>query len=107
MNPAIENEIAARLSEGQRRLTVAAMTAEFAALGYAVDRTMDCHCVARYMTGPRAGQTHPCTTTGLREADTGRSAFHFEARRDAAFERMQALRMEVFAITRNGSILEV
>lgn len=102
----LNREIAARLAEGLRRVTVAQFCDEFAALGYRVDRGRDCVYVGRYMTGPRAGETYPACSTGMREADTGRSAFHFEARRDAAFARMQALRDEIFAVLPSCRILE-
>jgi hypothetical protein len=107
LNPSIASEVTARAAEGYRHVCVAQFCAEFAALGYRIDRSMDCHSVSRYAMGPRAGQTYPACTTGIREADTGRSAFHFEARRDAAFTRMQALRQEVFATLPRGAILEV
>lgn len=100
-------EVSAMIAAGARHVTVAQLAGEFLALGYRIDRTADCHCRARTMTGPRAGTSFACCTTGLREADTGRSAWHFEARRDAAFKRMQALRLEVFATLRNGAILTV
>lgn len=99
-------EIAALVGDGLRRVTVAQFCAEFAALGYRVDRSADCRHVGRWLTGPRAGQSFPACSTGIREADTGRSAFHFEARRDANFRAMQALRGEVFAVLGDGSILQ-
>jgi len=37
----------------------------------------------------------PTLSTGIKEADTGRSAFHVEARRDAKFRALQKLRFDV------------
>ena len=58
------------------------------------------------MTGPRAGQTYPSLSTGIKEADTGRSAFHVDARRDTKFRTLQELRFEVGLYTvLKGAIL--
>lgn len=106
MRDPLQVEIAARLALGQERLSVAAMGQRFAALGYTLDRSMDCRSLARYVSGPDAGRSYPACTTGLREADTGLSAFNAAARRDSRFREMQALRQQVFAVSR-GAILEV
>ncbi len=60
------------------------------------------------MTGPHAGRSYPCLSTGIMEADTGRSAFHGEARRDAKFRRLQALRFDVglYAVV-GGTIMDL
>ncbi len=64
--------------------------------------------MATWMTGPRAGISYPSVTTGIREADTGMSAFHVDARRDANFAKLQQMRLsgEYFAVSR-GAILEL
>jgi hypothetical protein len=103
----LQREIDWRQSIGQARLSVAELGRRYAALGYQLDRRLDCLSSARYMTGERAGETYPACDTGLKEADTGKSAWHCEARRDDLFKTMQALRGEVFAVTRSGHILEV
>ena len=105
MIDALQREIAAREAEGQKRLSVAAMDAEFRRLGYHLDRSLDCRGTAQYVSGPRAGESYPCVTTGLKEFDTGLSAFNVSARRDARFREVQALRQNVFAVSR-GAILE-
>ena len=75
-------------------------------LGYRLDRSMDCRADSRYLDGPLAGMSYPCCTTGLLEADTGRSAFHYQARRDANFRALQELRGTVASMSR-GAILEI
>ena len=102
MSP-LEVEIAYRLSIGCEQLSVKALTNGFKALGYTLDRSMDARCNARYLD---SGRTYPCCTTGIRETDTGRSAFHFESRRDSNYQAMQDLRGKIFSISR-GAILEV
>lgn len=99
-------EIAALVADGLRRVSVAQFCAEFAELGYRVDRSADCRSTGRWLTGPRAGETFPACSTGIREADTGRSAFHFESRRDVRFFAMQALRSAIFAVLPDGAILQ-
>jgi len=91
---------------GIELLSVEAMAARFAALGYKLDRRLDCRSEARFMTGPNAGKSYPCITTGLREANTGMSAFHYQARRDSNFRAMQQLRKEIGAVLR-GALLKV
>jgi hypothetical protein len=53
------------------------------------------------MTGPRAGESYPCVTTGVSETDTGLSAFHVHARRDANFDKLQEMRLsgKLFAVS--------
>lgn len=91
---------------GRQILSVAEFAARFAALGYKLDRSLDCRAPARYITGPHAGESYLACTTGLKEADTGLSAFHYQARRDDTFRKMQELRGQICAISR-GALLEV
>ena len=104
----LEIELAARAALGQRPTTVAHIGAVLGALGYRLDRSMDCKSLARYMQGPRTGQSYPVITTGIKEADTGRSFVHFESRRNDNFKKLQELRFnqELFAVVR-GHILEI
>lgn len=92
--------------EGRELLSIAEFGRRFAALGYTVDRSMDCRAPAKYLTGPLAGESYLCCTTGINEADTGLSAFHYQARREDNFRKMQELRNSICAISR-GAILEV
>lgn len=100
---ALDQEIAHLIAHGCERLTVEQFAKRFEALGYKLDRTMDCRAPARYL---ETGRSYPCCTTGLKEADTGMSAFHYQARRDNNFKAMQALRGKIFAVSL-GAILEV
>lgn len=102
MIDALQVEIETRLAMGCEMLTVPQFVARFAALGYRVDRSLDCRSTARYL---KTGRTYPACSTGMAESDTGRSAFHYESRRDSRFKAMQALRQHVFAVSR-GAILE-
>lgn len=107
MQKLLEAELTFRASINCQRLTVSEFCRRFAALGYRVDRSMDCRGLSRYMTGEHAGRSYPHCDTGINEADTGRRAWHFEARRDSNFKAMQELRGQIFAVTRDGYILEV
>lgn len=102
IDSALRVEIQHRINLGCEILTIPQFVARFAALGYRVDRSMDCRAMARYLDD---GRTYPACNTGMSEADTGRSAYHFESRRDSKFQAMQALRGQVFSISR-GAILE-
>jgi hypothetical protein len=104
----LESELAHRASMGQQPVNLAEIEALLAPLGYRLDRTMDCRSQSRYMTGPREGESYPCITTGIRERDSGLTAWNFQARRDDNFYKLQALRLtgEVFAVI-SGAILEI
>lgn len=95
-------EIEYRKSIGCEKLSLKEMAQRFATLGYRLDRSLDCRSMSRYLSN---GRSYPCITTGVKEADTGRSAFHCESRRDENFEKMQQLRQDVFAVVR-GCIFE-
>lgn len=92
MNPALANELAARVDEGWHPVTLDDIERRLRGIGYALDRRLDCRSTARIMTGSRAGKTYPCLSTGIKETDTGRCACHTEARRDANFRTLQQLR---------------
>ena len=96
-----ETERQCRLVEGARQLTLADMESEFRALGYRFDRARDCLGNALHMTGARAGLCYPCVSLYPVQVSDGRSAWHWQARRDSKFRRMQALRGEIFAVYRN------
>ena len=88
--------------------TLSSLSSELKRLGYRLDRSMDCKAISTWRTGERAGKSFPCISTGIKEIDTGKSAFHFEARRDKNFEALQAMRYEgTFVAMRNGYILEL
>ena len=97
---ALEVEIAHLEACGYERLSVKQYAARFAELGYTLDRSMDCRSSARYL---ESGRSYPCCSTGLKETDTGISAWHYkDARRDDNFKAMQALRSKIFAVSRNA-----
>ncbi|WP_339348611.1 hypothetical protein [uncultured Sphingomonas sp.] len=108
MASALADERAARAAEGWHPVTLGNIERRLRDLGYALDRSLDCRGMALIMTGPRAGRSYPCLSTGIREADTGRSAFHGEARRDARFRRLQELRFDIglYAVV-GGAIMEL
>ena len=105
---AYQHELEARAVDGFRPSTITHIESVLSSIGYKLDRSMDCRHVARYLTGPRAGQTHPCISTGIKEIDTGLSFANYTARRDSNFEKLQSLRFsgELFAVVR-GAILEI
>lgn len=107
MKTAFEDEVAARALDSElRQLSVAQLDAELARLGYRRDRSTRCACIARWMSGPRAGKSWPCVTFGVVEADTGLSAFNVNARRDDQFKALQQLRQYAYSVSR-GAIIEV
>jgi len=79
-------------------------------LGYKLDRGEDCKCIARaYPFNDEEEYSYLCCTTGIKEIDSGMSAFHYQAKRDDNFKQLQAMRLsgEYFAVLKNGYILEI
>jgi len=99
---ALEVEVAFRLRTGWTQVTVKEFTARYEALGYRLDRSHDCRCVARYLSD---GRTYPCCTAYPVNITNGRSAWNEDKGR-ADFAGLQRLRGEIFAVSR-GAILEV
>ncbi|MTJ93930.1 MAG: hypothetical protein F8N36_13890 [Desulfovibrio sp.] len=104
----LDDEIAARAVRGQSPSTISHIASTLASIGYELDRSMDCRSFSRWMTGPRAGHSYPCITTGIRETDTKLSFCNVDARRDEKFNTLQNLRRSgnLFAVTR-GAILDL
>ena len=104
----LQAEIARRKARGSTRITLHELSERLAALGYRLERGMSARCMARILTGPDAGTTYPCMTYAVSEADTGHSAFHFEARRDENFEQLQRLRRDdSWYVVGKGHIIEL
>lgn len=104
----LENELAYRATEaGMERVTVAELDSRLEMIGYKRIPHSACKCNARYMTGPRAGKAYPCCTYGVMEADTRRSAFHVNSRRDARFLELQAMRAQAVYAVHAGYIIEI
>lgn len=108
MDSRIAAEVRARTARGFPPKTIAQIRKEILEIGYRIDRRLDAMGKTRILTGERAGESYPCITTGIVEADTGRSAFHFAARRDANFARLQDMRLNEshYAIVK-GSIFDL
>ena len=99
----MEHELKLRREAGVGPVSMAEMVRLFGALGYRFDRSMDCKGTARDVN---SGHSYECNTLYPVEADTGRSAWHYESRRDANYRAMQTLRLTTFAVVR-GRIVEV
>jgi len=104
----VEAETAHRLAAGSRQVTLTQMDNELRALGYRLDRRGDCRSENRHLTGVRAGHSYPAVNMSVVQLSNGLSAFHVDARRDAAFDTLQSLRATeaLFAVHR-GRIHEI
>jgi hypothetical protein len=97
----VQREIDRNIKGGMKRATLAWIESELARLGYRFDKSMRAASVGLDMT---SGESFPCLSYGVSEKDTGLSAFNNDARRDANFRELQAMRKEVFAVVQ-GQIL--
>lgn len=106
LSPDLADEVAYRLTIGGKQVTLETLAEELKAIGYRLDRSMDCKHVARYMTGDRAGKTYPAC--GLRpvQIDDGIAWCHVDARRDANFNALKAIRDTLFAVS-GGCLMEI
>lgn len=102
----LEAEVAWRERTGWIRISVAKMVKELEAIGYRLDRRMDCKSIAVWKTGERAGESYPANSLTPRQIDDGKSAFHYEARRDANYEALKDFCNTFFAVF-GGYILEI
>lgn len=102
----LESELARRAARGHKPVTMKEMVRQLKALGYAFDRSLDSISIAQRISGEGAGDTYPVNSLYVIEADTRRSAFHHEARRDKAYERLQSLRNEELFSVVCGRIVE-
>lgn len=100
MKKLLQEELEFRKRHGLTPVTLDEVKARLAELGYKLNRQGDSRSLARYMTGERAGCSYPSLTTWIEEANTGLSFAHVDARRDANFDRLLAMRQsgEVFAV---------
>lgn len=98
-------EIQCRLAQGDRHITLTQFQSELREIGYRFDRSMDCYSNAQYMTGPRAGETHPVLSLYPVQIDNGISWANIHARRDDNFKKLIAIRDNAFAVVR-GNIAE-
>ena len=109
MKNSLAQELARRAVNGQYPISFRAISKKLKSIGYKLDRPMDCKSIAMYLTGDFSGCSYPCCTTGIKEIDTGVSAFHFSARRDENFASLQKWRFsgDYFAVTKDGFIFEI
>jgi hypothetical protein len=59
----LRQEITRRVAEGYEQITPREFDQRLRAIGYKLDRKMDCPCTARILTGDHSGKEYPCTTT--------------------------------------------
>lgn len=82
MDIRIQEEIAHAESVGMKRLTMRQAIADLKAMGYKLRTHTKCQCVARYVAGPRAGKTYPCTTISLTHIASGMDYAHVDTPKD-------------------------
>lgn len=105
-NP-LQEEVDARINEGTgEQITLREMTERLKAIGYRLDRTADCRSNHHYVTGPRAGKSHPGVSLRPVQIDDGKAAWHYEARRDDNFRKLQTIRDQIFFVSK-GAIHEI
>lgn len=100
-------ELANRKKQGFEPLTLAQLDARLRSIGFTLDRSVDCHHTARWITGEYAGQSYPAISTGIKHIDSGLSFAHVDLPESAKLAELQAMRGtgELFAVV-NGAILE-
>ncbi|MGP1715645.1 MAG: hypothetical protein ACTS9Y_00570 [Methylophilus sp.] len=104
----LQNELARRAQAGHFPVTIESMEQQLNALGYKLDRNMDCHSNNRWMNGPSAGESYPAINTRVKEMDTGVLYGNINARKDSKSEALGRLLSsgELFSVTKSA-ILEI
>lgn len=92
----------AELEAGAIVVTLDQMKAELARHGYKLDRSMDCRCMAKIMTGPLAGTSFKACSMKIRDIATGLSASHCEGRRDDTYTAMRKFARSAYVILPDG-----
>ena len=96
-------EIQKRIGAGCQRLTLGQMEYILSALGYCLDRSMDCRGTAKNADG----STYPATTTGIKHKRSGLSFANVDAPRDEQFDKLQRFRSSGPFVVLNDSLLEI
>jgi hypothetical protein len=97
---ALERETARLISSGCRQVTLSAMKADLARMGFRLDRSMDCRCVAKDL---ETGDTFPCITSDARQISTGAGFANTAADRTApGWRELMDYRSRHFAIVQNA-----
>lgn len=95
-NP-LQDELDSRHSDPHyTRMSMQELKDRLKDLGYRLDPNSKCYGVSRWMTGPRAGKSYPECSLRPVQIDDGLAAVHYQARRDANFEALQALRLRAY-----------
>lgn len=104
-----QDEAVALMAEGSKQITLAELRGMLGRLGYRLGQLDGETYRAKWMTGPRAGESYPAVCEPMiTEADSGLSAFHHAARRDDRFQQLQRLRFEGgFFVINRGRILQI
>jgi hypothetical protein len=101
-------ELARRAERGLYPVTMAELDSRLRAIGYRLDRSMDCMSSNRYMTGEFAGESYPACNLYPVQCDDGLSFANVDVRRDASFSQLQDWRMSgaLFAVA-HGALYEL
>ncbi|ELY4881583.1 hypothetical protein ACLI07_23685 (plasmid) [Providencia huaxiensis] len=104
-NPSIQREIVRNLAAGMQLTTVKELTRMVKEVGYRFDRDLDTRSTSRIMSGPGAGDSYPNCYLYVVQDDDGLSAYHYQARRDANYEKLKTIRNDFFAVTNNHVVV--
>ncbi|MEQ0217757.1 hypothetical protein ABLV18_27295 [Klebsiella sp. CN_Kp114] len=102
---AVQREIERSLKAGMSQVTIKKLTAILKGIGYRFDRSMDTCSQAQIMTGEGAGDTYPTCVLYPIQDDDGVSAFHYQARRDANYQKLKEIRNNMFAVFNNRIVV--
>ncbi|EIZ1086077.1 hypothetical protein MPI44_004625 [Klebsiella oxytoca] len=102
---AVQREIERCLKSGMLQVSIKKLTEMLKDIGYRFDRSMDTCSQAQIMTGDSAGDSFPTRVLYPVQIDDGVSAFHYEARRDANYQKLKEIRNSMFSVSRNRIVV--
>lgn len=99
-------EVKSLLGQGMEQVSVGEFYARYDAAGFGFDKSCTIKQYSKYLSGPRAGESSPIAAMHPVLKGTSRSAFHNENDK-SVYEAIKVLRDSIFAVSRDGYILEV
>jgi hypothetical protein len=102
----LDAEVKRLVEYGAERLSVKEYTRRWNAAGFRFDHSCTIRQFARYVSGPFAGESWPEMTLYPVHKTTGLSAYHFQLP-ESECAKVKALRLSIFAVSRDGYILAI
>lgn len=103
---ALDTEVSALLAHGMEQVSIAEFYDRYDTAGFSFIKSFTIKQFSHYISGPRSGQSSPIAAMHPVIKGSTRSAFHNE-NDPKVYAAIKELRNSIFAVTRDGYIMEV